>query len=151
MNVIILPTPPSRVKDSSGTGACFLHTSQTRSPQRSTTMKKPGLIIAFILITFASVALAADLTFTEGNNFAENGSFLVIGFVKNTSNYTMKDITITVKYYDKQANFLLFASPPASPTVLGPDEEASYRAVIPEDERIASIKKTARWTAEGEN
>jgi len=114
-------------------------------------MKKPGLIIVLILFAFASVTLASDLTFTEGNNFAENGSFMVMGFVKNTSNYTLKDITITVKYYDKEGNFIRFETTPASPTLLQPGEEASYRVAIPEDKQIASIKKTARWTAKEEN
>lgn len=113
-------------------------------------MKKARFIVALIFIAFASVAWASDLTFTEGNNFAENGSFLVMGFVKNTSSCTLKDITITVKYYDKQGNFLRFSTTPANPPILGPGEEASYRVAIPQDERIASIKKTARWSVEGE-
>ncbi len=108
-------------------------------------MKRAQLFTPLILLTLASVALAADLVFTEGNNFTENGSFLVLGFVKNTSNYTMKDITITVKYYDSEGNFLRFETTSADPSVLQPGEEASYRVAIREDKRIASIKKTVRW------
>ncbi|MBW2058708.1 MAG: hypothetical protein JRH07_11755 [Deltaproteobacteria bacterium] len=114
-------------------------------------MKKIGPLAGLILLGAATFALAADLTFTEGNNFKENGSFLVMGFVKNTSNYTMKDIKITIKYYDKAGNFLRFGTAPTDPPVLAPGEEASYRVVIPEDSRIAAIKKTARWTVKEEN
>lgn len=114
-------------------------------------MKKTGFFIGFILLTVVSATLAADLTFTEGNNFKENGSFMVMGFVKNTTNYMMKDIKITIKYYDRAGNFLRFGTTPTDPPVLAPGEEASYRVAIPEDERIASIKKTARWTVKEEN
>ena len=75
---------------------------------------------------------------------------MVMGFVKNTSNYVMKDIKITIKYYDKAGNFLRFRTTLADPPVLAPGEEASYQMAIPQDDRIASIKKTARWTAKEE-
>jgi len=113
-------------------------------------MKQAGLVIGLILLTFTSATLAADLTFTEGNNFKENGSFMVMGFVKNTSDYVMKDIAITIKYYDKQGNFMRFGTTTANPPVLAPGEEASYKVAIPEDDRIASIKKTARWSVKDE-
>ena len=113
-------------------------------------MKKFGWLIPLFLLASVSIALAGDLTFTEGNNFTEKGSFMVMGFVKNTSNYTMKDVTVTVKYYDKQGAFLRFASARTNPSMLGPGEEASYEVAIPQDERIASIKKTARWAVKEE-
>lgn len=114
-------------------------------------MKRAALSIGLILFAFASVSLAADLVFTEGNNFTEDGSFMVVGFVKNTSNYAMKDINITVKYYDKAGNFLRFENTSTNPPVLQPAGEASYRVAIPADKRIASIKKTARWAIKEEN
>ena len=112
-------------------------------------MKKTVLMIGLFLLLSASLAGAADLTFTEGNNFTENGSFIVLGFVKNTSTYTMKDITITIKYYDKEGHFLRFATTPANPPTVGPDEEASYKVAIPENKQISSIKKTAKWAVQG--
>lgn len=114
-------------------------------------MKKTVFFIALILSIFASTILAADLTFTEGNNFKENGSFIAMGFVRNTSDYLVRDITITIKYYDKDGNFLRFGTTPANPPVLGPGEEATYQVAIPDDERIGSIKKTARWTVKEDN
>ncbi len=107
-------------------------------------MKNTGWIVGLILFTSVSITFAADLEFTEGNNFVENGSFLVMGFLKNTSDHTIKDIRITVKYYDNGGNFLRFETTHANPSLLHPGEEASYRIAIPEDKRIASIKKTAR-------
>ncbi|NIO04813.1 MAG: hypothetical protein GTN74_09420 [Proteobacteria bacterium] len=109
-------------------------------------MKRTGWLAGVILLALASIAFASDLQFTEGNNFVENGSFMVMGFVKNTSDHTIKDITITVKYYDNSGNFLRFETTLAKPSLLNPGEEASYRVAIPEDKRIASIKKTARGT-----
>jgi len=94
-------------------------------------MKRAALSIGLILFAFASVSLAADLVFTEGNNFTENESFMVVGFVKNTSNSTLKDINITVKYYDKAGNFLRFETTSTNPPALQPAEEASYRVAIP--------------------
>jgi hypothetical protein len=102
-----------------------------------------------ILLISVSLAAGADLSFTEANNFTENGSFIVLGFVRNTSTYTMKDITITIRYYDKEGKFLRFATTPANPSTLSPGEEASYRVAIPENKQIASIKKTARWAVQG--
>ena len=113
-------------------------------------MKKAGFFAGLILSILASTTLAAELTFTEGNNFKENGAFIVMGFVQNTSDYLIKDITITIKYYDKDGNFLRFGTTTANPPVLGPGEEASYKVAIPDDERIGSIKKTARWTVKDE-
>jgi len=114
-------------------------------------MKKTTCFIGLILFTFASLTIAADLTFTEGSNFKENGAFVVMGFVKNTSNYVIKEVTITIKYYDKDGGFLRFGTTKADPSVLGPGEEASYQVGIPHDDRIVSIKKTARWTVKEEN
>jgi hypothetical protein len=110
-------------------------------------MRRLAVTLALILFAFVSPAVADDLIFTEGNNFTESGSFMVMGFVKNTSSYTMKEITITIKYYDRDENFLRFATTTTDPAVLGPGEEASYRVAVPEDKRIATIKKTARWSA----
>jgi hypothetical protein len=112
-------------------------------------MKKAGLCIVLILLGVASVSLAADLIFTEGNTFSENGSFKVMGFVKNTSGYTMTDIRVTIKFYDKAGNFLRFETTTVDPPVLRPGEEASYRVAIPEDKQIASIKKIGKWTPKG--
>jgi hypothetical protein len=113
-------------------------------------MKRTALLVGLILLTLASAAVAADLTFTEGNNFKENESFKVLGFVQNTSDYVIKDIMVTIKFYDREGKFLRFATTPATPPVLSPGEEASYHVAIPHDERIASIKKTARWTIKDE-
>ena len=112
-------------------------------------MKKTVLMIGLFLFILASLAVAADLTFTEGNNFTENGSFIVLGFVKNTSTYTMKSITITIRFYDKEGKFLRFATTSADPSTLTPGEEASYKAATPENKQIASIKKTAKWAIQG--
>lgn len=109
-------------------------------------MRRAGLVVALILLAFSSTTFAADLQFTEGNNFIENGSFMVMGFVKNVSNNTIKDISITIKYYDKAGKFLRFETTSAHPPLLHPGEEANYRVAIPEDKQIASIKKTARGT-----
>jgi hypothetical protein len=114
-------------------------------------MKKVGLLVGLVLFVLVSITLAADLTFTEGNNFKESGSFIVMGFVQNTSPYLLKDITITVKFYDKDGSFLRFGTASANPAILGPGEEANYQIMIPDDEQIASIKKTARWTVKEEN
>ena len=113
-------------------------------------MKKAAFVAGLILSILASTTLAAELTFTEGNNFKENGAFVVMGFVQNTSDYLIKDITITIKYYDKDGIFLRFGTTTANPPVLGPGEEASYQVAIPDDERIGSIKKTARWAIKEE-
>ncbi len=114
-------------------------------------MRVAGLILGVILFILASTTLAADLEFTEGNNFVENGSFMVMGFLRNISKFTIKDISIIIKYYDQEGNFLRFETTPANPRILRPGEEASYRVAIPEDKRIASIKKTARGTPKEDN
>ncbi|NIQ38490.1 MAG: DUF2393 domain-containing protein [Proteobacteria bacterium] len=114
-------------------------------------MRRVGLVVALILLAFSSTTFAADLQFTESNYFEENGSFMVMGFVKNISTNTIKDITITIKYYDKAGKFLRFETTSANPSILHPGEEANYRVAIPEDKRIASIKKRVKGTPEEEN
>jgi len=54
--------------------------------------------------------------------------------------------------YKSSRKILRALLPTEAPNVvLGPGEEASYQVGIPHDDRIVSIKKTARWTVKEEN
>ena len=109
---------------------------------------KKILILAFLLTILVVKTEAADLIFVEDNSFSENGYKYVQGIIKNNGNRTIKIITITVKFYNKDGKFLRFAQCFANPVYLLPEHEGFYSVCVPDDQQIRGYSVHADYDLE---
>ena len=106
------------------------------------------LVVVASLLLLVSKIGAVDLVFVEDNSFLENGYKYVEGIVKNTGDKIIRVITITVKFYNKDKEFLRFAQGFANPAYLLPEHEGFYKISVPADPDIKGYSIHADYDLE---